>query len=69
MNRILVAITYSTCKDDHENDAEVGADEVHEDLKHFGSPLQTFQTISSLAPLKWGSPSPSLNNEEPTFKS
>ena len=52
MNRILVAITYSTCQDGHENDAEVADEKVHEGLKHFWSPLQTFQTISSLAPLK-----------------
>ena len=56
MNRILVAITYSTCQHDHENDAEDGANKVHKDvilggLKHFGSPLQTFQTISPLTPL------------------
>ena len=56
MNRILVAITYSTCQHDHENDAADGANKVHKDvilggLKHFGSPLQTFQTISPLTPL------------------
>ena len=32
MNRILVAITYSTCQHDHENDAEDGANKVHKDI-------------------------------------